>query len=383
MPPVEGGGMEINMKFLTIYPACSEKEIAKDPFQIPYNLMRNYEIESTFACWNVLKSEIEKNVSGLKIKRLLHFTKNEEITILLYILVHARSIDWLNLYFLNYSRLIITKIYKILNPKGHVYIKMDAGGYLIDRLEIFDKLEKHLLDKVDIISCESKSMSRIFSKKLKRDVIYVPNGFSGQTVKKDLEVKKRNIFLSVGRLGTIQKNTEGLLEAFAQSSKFHDWNLHLVGTIEEKNICCRKFSSIIKEFYEKYPELKERVIFLGPIYDREVLKKEYDEAKVFLLPSKWEGSPIVIPEALSSGLHIIASNEVMLAKDLEKKGYAKTLPYWSTSSWANEIVNETKRDWKNVNYQAIVDYANKEYSWESSCEKLYTAMMEIEHEKKK
>ena len=192
---------------------------------------------------------------------------------------------------------------------------------------------------------------------------------------------KKNIFLSVGRLGTIQKNTEGLLEAFAQSSKFHNWELHLVGTVKEDNSNCRKYQSIIDEFFCRYPDLKERVIFLGPIYDREKLKKEYDVAKVFLLPSRWEGSPIVIPEALSSGLHILASKEVMLAKDLEKDGYAKTLPYWSTSAWAEAMIEETKLDWNQVDFQNIIDYADKEYSWRSSCEKLYKAMLDIENGK--
>lgn len=369
------------MNFLTIYPACTEKEIPKDPFQIPYNLMKTYDVKATFACWKVSNDEVRSKVKGLKIKKLLHFSSNEEITILLFIILHARSIDWLNLYFLNKSRLFITKIYKLLNPKGHVYIKMDAGGYLIDRLEIFNKLDDQMLKKIDIISCETKSMSKVFTQKLKRNIVYVPNGYSGQSRK--VCCCKKNIFITVGRLGTTQKNTEFLLEAFAQSSKYHNWELHLIGPTEEDNMCCRKFTSIIEEFYDRYPELKDRVLFLGPIYDRDNLKKEYDYAKVFLLPSKWEGSPIVIPEALSSGLHILASNEVMLAKDLEEVGYAKTLPYWSTSAWTEAIVNETKRDWMHVNYQAIIDYANTEYSWENSCKKLYKAIMEIENGEKK
>lgn len=369
------------MNYLTIYPACSEKEIPKDPFQIPYNLMVEYNISSYFACWKISKSEVEKKLKGIRIKKAPHFTNNEEISIVLYIIFHARQIDWLNLYFLNRSRLFITKIYKLLNPKGHVYIKMDAGISLLDRLEVFDKLDRQLLKNVDLISCESKCMSEIFSDKLDRKIIYVPNGFSGQSVYKEFD--KKNVFLTVGRLGTTQKNTEGLLESFAQSSKYHNWELHLIGPIEEDNDCCRKFSSIIKEFYNRYPELQERVIFLGPIYDRDALKNEYDNAKVLLLPSKWEGSPIVIPEALSSGLRILASNEVMLAKDIEKVGYAKTLPYWSVSAWRDAIIEETKRNWDKFNYHEIVDYANEEYSWQRSCEKLYTAMMEIENEKKK
>lgn len=368
------------MKFLSVYPACGDNEIPKDPFQIPYNLKKKYNIKAGFACWNISKEKTEKNLNGLEIKKIFKLFSNENLTILIYIIIHARNIEWLNLYFLNKSRLLITRIFKRLNPKGHVYIKMDAGGYLVDKLDIFDKLDKDQLNNIDIISCESKEMSKIFSEKLNRTILYVPNGFSGET--RTFNHKKKNIFITVGRLGTTQKNTEGLLEAFALSSKFHNWELHLIGPVKEDNECSRKFQSVIDEFFERYPDLKTRVIFLGPIYDREKLKREYDDAKVLLLPSKWEGSPIVIPEALSSGLHIMASNEVMLAKDLEKVGFATTLPYWATSAWADAMVEMTKRDWDNVNYQKIVDYANAEYSWESSCEKLYTAMKKIENEKK-
>lgn len=368
------------MKFLTIYPACTENEVFKDPFQLPYNLKKRYNIEASFVCWKINDLNVIKQVKGLKIRCIKKFINNEVITILLYVALHAKKIDWLNLYFLNKSRLIIAKVYKMLNPKGHIYVKMDAGGYLIDHLEIFDSLNSTDLKKIDLISCESKCMSRIFSEKLGRPVIYVPNGFSKQYKYENHEKKKLNYFLTIGRLGTMQKNTEGLLEAFAISAKFHDWCLRLIGPIGEDNLYCRKFSTLIEDFFEKYPNLRERVIFTGEIYEREKIKQEYDKAKVLLLPSKWEGSPIVIPEALSSGLHILASTEVMIAEDLKEVGYAKTLPYWSTSAWVEAIIEETKLNWNKVNYQKIIDYANAEYSWESSCDKLYAAMKQIENE---
>ena len=62
------------------------------------------------------------------------------------------------------------------------------------------------------------------------------------------------------------------------------------------------FWNYIVDYYKRYPSLTQRVIFTGPILDREVLKKEYQNAKIFALPSTKEGgTPNVIAEALWAG----------------------------------------------------------------------------------
>lgn len=54
--------------------------------------------------------------------------------------------------------------------------------------------------------------------------------------------------------------------------------------------------------------LERIVTFKGHISERSAILQHYREAHIFVLPSLSEGSPKVIPEAMSQGLPIIASN---------------------------------------------------------------------------
>jgi len=109
----------------------------------------------------------------------------------------------------------------------------------------------------------------------------------------------------VGRLGTEQKATNVLLEAFAQAAGLlPEWELHLVGNMEEE------FGEYLDRFWEQFPNLKERIRFMGQITDKEALYKEYLEAKIFALTSTWEGgTPNVIAEALYAG-DVIATTKI-------------------------------------------------------------------------
>lgn len=129
---------------------------------------------------------------------------------------------------------------------------------------------------------------------------YLPNGFynfTGIDMTFNYEEKK-NVILTVGRLGTAQKATNVLLEAFvAIAEQIPEWNLHLAGTVEKE-----WKDEYLKHFWERFPELKNHICFLGQISDREALYQEYLNSQIFALSSKYEGGcPNVIAEALYAG----------------------------------------------------------------------------------
>ena len=94
-----------------------------------------------------------------------------------------------------------------------------------------------------------------------------------------------------------------LLEAFAAiSEKYANWNLRLIGSIE------KEFEPYINNYFDIHPELKNRVTFPGVISDRSQLEKEYANAKIFCLPSAYEGFALAAVEALSRGCYIIGSD---------------------------------------------------------------------------
>lgn len=93
-----------------------------------------------------------------------------------------------------------------------------------------------------------------------------------------------------------------MLEAFAKiAGKVPSWKLKLAGRIEENmNIAC--------DFYAKYPDLKERVIFSGEVRDRKELLNLYADAKVFAFPSRYESFGIALTEAMMQGCFAVVSD---------------------------------------------------------------------------
>nr|WP_242946847.1 hypothetical protein [Clostridium haemolyticum] len=107
-------------------------------------------------------------------------------------------------------------MYKRLNPKGKIYLKLDCSHKLIDKIlslnSIKYKLLNKYLDKVDLISVEQK----ILTKKLKNilpiqsdKIVNIPNGVDYKYLEEkniyyDFS-KKENIILSVTRVGAKEK----------------------------------------------------------------------------------------------------------------------------------------------------------------------------------
>jgi glycosyltransferase involved in cell wall biosynthesis len=97
--------------------------------------------------------------------------------------------------------------------------------------------------------------------------------------------------LSVGRLG-YQKDFPTLIKAFAALAEtFHDWDLRIVGEGEDRSTIERQLAGL--------PGLKGRVSLPGAIKE---VEQEYGTAHLFCLPSKWEGFPNALGEALAHGL---------------------------------------------------------------------------------
>lgn len=120
---------------------------------------------------------------------------------------------------------------------------------------------------------------------------------------------KENIILSVGRIGNYQKNTDMMLEAFKKVD-FGNWKVMMVGPITD-SFFLRKRSSyedVINTFFKDRPDLKEKVIFTGPIYDPQKIFELYLQSKIFLLTSRHEGFGNVQSEAAALGCFTVSTD---------------------------------------------------------------------------
>ncbi len=118
--------------------------------------------------------------------------------------------------------------------------------------------------------------------------------------------------ITVGRLGTYQKNTEMLLNAL-DLMELRDWKVYLIGSISED------LDFFLKDFFMRNPSKKESVFFVGPIYDKKSLWEFYNRAKVFILTSRFEGYPLVLTEAKRFRNYIV-STELDASEDLLENG---------------------------------------------------------------
>lgn len=121
--------------------------------------------------------------------------------------------------------------------------------------------------------------------------------------------KGRYTLLSVGRL-SFQKNYEVLLKAFERiAHDFPDWDLLVLGEGEDRE----KLQTLI----EGSDVLLGRVNIPGAVSD---VSKYYAHAHLFCLPSRWEGFPNALAEALAHGLPSVGFAECDGVADLVAPG---------------------------------------------------------------
>lgn len=262
----------------------SNVELIKDCGLIPYLLHKNYGYDvSMVGADNGPYPYHEKYIKEVT----MEFLPNGQITEKLrYLKKHAEKIDGLLLRGCYPNNFPIAEMYKTLNPEGKIYVGLDANSWWMNRILWDEEQFINFMNHCDVIATSCHAMQKHLNEKWPWKIEYIPNGYYNFSECQNVPAfrEKKNIILTVGRLGTEQKATEILLEAFAKiAEKIPDWKLHLVGNVEHG------FQTYIAEYFARFPELSKRVCFIGTIADRERLSEQYRAAKIFALSSTLEG----------------------------------------------------------------------------------------------
>lgn len=358
------------INFYTLYPEASNTHLVKDVGQIPYILAKNYNIDCHLVCSKVdEKGPYINNVDGLKITKIPCLKNNGSLSGLVFLIFNARRINWLNLYHAGRRSYYWSKIYKLINPFGKVYLKLDLDFRSCDKYDNNLKERRIFSDAcniADVISVECEEIRTRIQKYTEKTVHIIGNGYCKSDTAFDFKEEKIDQFITVGRLGSQQKATEILLEAFRKSSESHNWNLVLVGHID------KNFKPIISDFFSRYPSMKRRIRFIGEINDRDELNKYYSNSKVFVLPSRWEGYPLVVGEALSCGCRVLLSSEVPPYSEMTNNGkYGTKFMVDNVNDISEKLIDATIEVYNTQIYNEISDYANRIFSWDVICSKLY------------
>lgn len=362
-------------RFVLIFNHFEEVHLGKDVYLFPYYWKQEYgdEVEIVYPS-TPMNKDFPSSIKGVKLSALrslgntTSFFLYREWNFVVYLLKNARSIDILFRFHYTLMTAIMILLYKFFNKRGKVYVKLDGyidALFLAESRFLRDKIKKYILlqslEKVDLLTCETSTYykklmtSNLLSDCFKRKLRILENGFDeDELISMRFQERniKENIMITVGRLGTFEKNTEMLLNALAKVD-LKDWKFYLIGPVEES------FRLRINDFFRQYPEKKVSVIVVDAIYDKKKLWDFYNRSKIFVLTSRSESYALVLNEALRFKNYII-STEVGAAEDLIKGKYGSFVEQDNSDMLASRpqsvIAGETNLD-------VFADFDPVQLSW--------------------
>jgi glycosyltransferase involved in cell wall biosynthesis len=283
------------------------------------------------------------------------------------------EMDVLMLYGMYAQSLGYLDAYRVARPDGRVYCGLDMNTHWMKNIDWDEAPIKQFAQQCDIIATSCRTMRDMLNRftKFHFPCRWLPNGFYNPTGLKITATPeyKKNTILMVGRVGDGQKNNEELMIAFAGvSNLLTDWSLRFVGPIDPR------IQPFMDWYFSQHPQLKERVIFTGPITDKAKLYDEYAKAKVFALSSRTEsGTPNVYAEALFHGCMFVTS-DIDAADDITKYGELGAVYTRGDSKGLAEALvkvcsNADEQAFK-VHIPKALDYAAKCYDWNRNVKKL-------------
>lgn len=144
----------------------------------------------------------------------------------------------------------------------------------------------------------------------KEKIIYLPNGIPEEFFTQKKTTKEQNKILFLGRVAP-KKKLETLFQAIPYL-KDKKVKIEIVGPKEKEY-----YNYLLEVLRESKSE--DRVIFSNPIYDVKEKIKKLDSANVYVLPSRVEGMPQSLIEAMARGKIVVGSRSIAI-KDLIKDG---------------------------------------------------------------
>jgi glycosyltransferase involved in cell wall biosynthesis len=247
------------------------------------------------------------------------------------------------------------------------------------------KLAKFVLKLGERLGCKwanciitiSGTVSDHVRKKYERDVTIIPNGVTMPEILqsnnslKEYGLDKGKYLLSVGRF-VPEKGFHDLIDSFNQlltcnsksqylNNQFptQDWKLVIVGDSDHED----KYSLQLKE-----KAYRAKNIIMTGFLTGEPLHELYSHAGLFVLPSYYEGLPIVLLEAMSYGLSCIAS-DIPANRDVGLLAEDRFFKAGDINGLAKKINEFAVKPLSEEEKKTQLNGINEKYNWDKIAQK--------------
>jgi glycosyltransferase involved in cell wall biosynthesis len=212
------------------------------------------------------------------------------------------------------------------------------------------RLTLNLFDKILAISnWEIPYLLKCGAKRSK--ITYIPNGIPEEFFGRE-KAKEENKILFLGRIAP-KKKLETLIEAMALLND-KKVMLEIVGPPEPAYH--EKLKDIVKRL-----GLEKKVRFSEPVYEIKEKIKKIDSAKVYVLPSRVEGMPQSLIEAMARGKIVIGSDSIAI-RDLIMNGKNGYLFKFNDSKSLARVIDKALSEKTSKIKDSAKKYAEK-FSW--------------------
>lgn len=201
----------------------------------------------------------------------------------------------------------------------------------------------------DFWACSNEAAQWLFGNHIpKKEIVIMRNAIEidnflfqrsiREQIRNRLGIQNKYVIGNTGRM-VYQKNQEFLLKSFAMAYKEKpELELLIIGDGELEE----QLKKQVKEL-----NIEQAVLFLGKRTD---VDKLYQAMDLFVLPSRFEGMPITLVEAQTSGLKCLCSDTI--TREANVAGYIKYLPL-NENIWKDELLNHAV-PYERVNMEKLI-----------------------------
>lgn len=271
-----------------------------------------------------------------------------------------------------YYPLFFVLPYRMKN-KNVVIIGSERANPKLKNLPLYQKA----LAKICPILCDgyifqTERVRQMFSNNIKKKGIVIPNAVSNPYIKEIKETKREKVISNMGRL-EYQKGQDILIKAFnIVHKKYSDYKLVIYGEGSKQ----KEYEQLINKL-----GLQDSVVLAGKV-QKAIL--EVNKSEIFVFPSRYEGMPNALLEAMACGLPCISAdciagpseiiennvNGILTEVDNVEEIAEKIIYLIENKNVADKIAKEAKK-------------VLEDYSIDSIFNKYYSYFCKIEKRKKK